>query len=333
MKCISCAIPCVKEELDLGVTLKGGQSFRWVSCKDDEKSFQGVFSQTVWTLTQNDHQITYTVHGSLNEELNYDKVLYKYFRLNVSLREHLKTWSHADPHFENSCDKIGAVRMLDQDVTENLFSFICSSNNNIARISGMVEKLCTIFGEKICTVEGRVYHDFPTIQALAGANVEDILRKEGFGYRARYIAKSAQKLLTLGGKEWLLKLCKDSGAIYEDARENLMSLPGIGPKVADCICLMSLGHLEAIPVDTHIFQVACANYMPHLSKQKTVSPKIHQEVSSHLRDLWGPLAGWAQTVVFCVKINSVDSRKNKKRSSSEIDKTVHVEGQKSKQRK
>lgn len=181
----------------------------------------------------------------------------------------------------------------------------------------MVEKLCRLFGDKICKVEDHEYYDFPRIEALANASVEPVLRKEGFGYRAGYIVKSAEKLLTLGGKEWLLKLQKENGSTYEHARESLMSLPGVGPKVADCICLMSLGHLEAIPVDTHIFQVACANYTPHLSKQKTVTPKIHREVSSHLRALWGPLAGWAQAIVFCVKINSTGSQKTKKRSASQ----------------
>lgn len=50
-----------------------------------------------------------------------------------------------------------------------------------------------------------------------------------------------------------------------------------------------------------------------MSEQKTVTPKIHQEINSFLRELWGPLAGWAQTIIFCVKINSTDMRKNKKR--------------------
>lgn len=118
----------------------------------------------------------------------------------------------------------------------------------------MVEKLCKFFGKKICTVEGQDYYNFPSIDALAGPDVEPLLRKEGFGYRAGYIAKTAQKLLTIGGKNWLVELKKEKGSTYQNAREFLMTLPGIGPKVADCICLMSLGHLEAIPVDTHIFQ-------------------------------------------------------------------------------
>ncbi|XP_058791601.1 N-glycosylase/DNA lyase [Phymastichus coffea] len=323
---ISDSILCEREELDLGITLKGGQSFRWTACDSDGK-FRGVFGSTVWTLSQNDNKIIYTMHQSLQKGFKCEEVLSNYFRLDVSLKENIKTWANSDSHFKSVYDKIGAVRILDQDVVENIFSFICSSNNNIQRISGMVEKLSRIFGEKIGIIDGKEYYDFPTIEALSKPNVELILRQEGFGYRAGYIAKSAQKLLTLGGRQWLQDLKKESGTTYEHARESLMSLPGIGPKVADCVCLMSLGHLEAIPVDTHIFQIACANYIPHLSKQKSVTPKIHQEVNNYLRELWGPLAGWAQAIVFCVKINSTDrykSKSNKRTNSDEKQKSVKV---------
>lgn len=175
--------------------------------------------------------------------------------------------------------------------------------------------MCKHFGRKICTVDKQQYNDFPTIEALSKPRVEALLREEGFGYRAAYIAKTAKKLKTLGGSDWLAGLCKANGASYSKAREELMTLPGVGPKVADCICLMSLGHLEAIPVDTHIFQVARANYMPHLEKQKTVTPKVHEEVSRHLRELWGPLAGWAQAIVFCAKISgsAADSKKKQRK--------------------
>lgn len=200
----------------------------------------------------------------------------------------------------------------------------------------MVEKLCRFFGKKLCKVDDKEYHDFPTINSLAGENVVNVLREAGFGYRAGYIANTAKRLMELGGETWLKELHHDRNESYSVAREKLMSLPGIGPKVADCICLMSLGYLEAIPVDTHIFQVARAHYMPHLETQKTVTPKIHDEVSTFLRALWGPLAGWAQTIVFCAKLsdsNMVPSKKKRgskenvsdKKSAKKSKKTSNVE--------
>lgn len=180
----------------------------------------------------------------------------------------------------------------------------------------MVEKLCSLFGQKICSIENTEYYDFPTIEVLKEKSVESILKREKFGYRAAYIVNAAERLSALGGRSWLLNLQKENVS-YQTAREQLMTLPGIGPKVSDCICLMSLGHLDAIPVDTHIFQIAQANYLPHLRKQKTVTPKIHTEVSNYLRELWGPLAGWAQAIVFSAKINTKSKLIGKRKRGNE----------------
>ncbi|KYN01079.1 N-glycosylase/DNA lyase [Cyphomyrmex costatus] len=293
------SIPCLCTELNLALTLHGGQSFRWTAC---DNGYKGIFNGSVWTLSQNKTHLLYTVQGHLKDSVNYDNILSEYFRLSVPLKVHYEQWAKADTHFQKCLDENNAVRILKQDVVENLFSFICSSNNNILRISNMVEKLCSLFGRKIYSIEDREYYDFPTIEALKEKNVESILKREKFGYRAAYIVNTADRLSALGGKDWLLNLQRENVS-YHSAREQLMTLSGIGPKVADCICLMSLGHLDAIPVDTHIFQIAQANYLPHLKKQKTVTPKIHTEVSNYLRELWGPLAGWAQAIVFSTKIN------------------------------
>ncbi|XP_011155463.1 N-glycosylase/DNA lyase [Solenopsis invicta] len=293
------SIPCLCTELNLALTLHGGQSFRWTVC---DTGYRGIFNGCIWTLSQNKTHLLYTVQGQLKDSVNYDNILSEYFRLSVSLQDYYKEWAKADAHFQKCLDENNAVRILKQDVIENLFSFICSSNNNISRISNMVEKMCSLFGRKICSIEDKEYYDFPTIEVLKKKHVESILKREKFGYRAAYIVNTAERLSALGGKDWLLNLQRENVS-YHNAREQLMTLSGIGPKVADCICLMSLGHLDAIPVDTHIFQIAQANYLPHLKKQKTVTPKIHTEVSNYLRELWGPLAGWAQAIMFSTKIN------------------------------
>merc|ERR1712059_228925 len=115
------------------------------------------------------------------------------------------SWAVNDPIFNRISVDYPGVRMLRQDPVENLFSFICSANNNIARISGMVENLCQ---------EG----------------VEQRLRELGFGYRAKYIQQSAAKIIKLGGEQWLYSL---RGQDYVDAKKSLLQLSGIGPKVAD----------------------------------------------------------------------------------------------------
>lgn len=323
-------------------TLNSNIYFRWTDCDD---GYKGIFDGCIWTLSQNETQLSYTVQGQLKNSVNYDNILSDYFRLSISLKEHYKKWAEADTHFQNCLDENSAVRILKQDVVETLFSFICSSNNNISRylllkymynkliykfilltlkiyicfrISSMVEKLCLLFGQKICSIEDKEYYNFPTIEALKEKSVESILRKEKFGYRAAYIVNTAERLSTLGGRNWLLNLQRENDVSYQTAREQLMTLPGIGPKVADCICLMSLGHLDAIPVDTHIFQIAQANYLPHLRKQKTVTPKIHTEISNYLRQLWGPLAGWAQAIVFSAKINTKSKSNGKRKHENDF---------------
>jgi N-glycosylase/DNA lyase len=72
-------------------------------------------------------------------------------------------------------------------------------------------------------------------------------------------------------------------------------------QVADCICLMSLGHLQAVPVDTHVYQIAVANYTPHLAGRKSLTTKVYNEISCHFQNLYGPLAGWAHSVSIAIQ--------------------------------
>jgi N-glycosylase/DNA lyase len=119
-----------------------------------------------------------------------DHVLKDYFQLDIKLEEMYKSWSKADQHFSKISKEFTGIRMLRQDPVECLFSFICSSNNNISRITSMVDKLAKHYGRKILVsncVDGEEFYTFPKVEALAAEGVEDNLRKLGFGYRAKYI--------------------------------------------------------------------------------------------------------------------------------------------------
>ncbi|XP_055546672.1 N-glycosylase/DNA lyase isoform X2 [Wyeomyia smithii] len=241
----------------------------------------------------------YSSAGSLLYPLNYyEQLLRVYFRLDVDLNECYQQWIKCHTHFQSSAGQFYAVRQLNQDPVENLFSFICSQNNNISRISGLVEKICTHYGTKICDYQGTTYYNFPDVKSLASPEVESHLRELSFGYRARYIQKSAEEIIVKGNLEWFRKLQQLD---YKEAHKELLTLTGIGPKVADCICLMSLNHLQAIPVDTHVFQIA-RHYLPHLGKVKTISGRLYAEIGDKFREIYGPMAGWAQTVLFCADL-------------------------------
>lgn len=242
----------------------------------------------------------------------YDEILTMYFRLDINLEEYYEEWCKSHEHFRSTAREFHGIRVLNQDPVENIFSFICSQNNHISRISSMVEKLCTKYGEEICDYEGTAYHAFPDVKNLAQKTVESDLRNCGFGYRAKYIQKAAEQILEKGGPEWFGELEKKE---YKEARMELMSLTGIGPKVADCICLMSLNHLEAIPVDTHVYQIAGAYYLKKLPKNKSVTTKVYLEIGDEFRKIYGHLAGWAQTVLFCSDLRQFKPEKSLKRKA------------------
>ncbi|CAG9791576.1 unnamed protein product [Diatraea saccharalis] len=297
-------IICSHKELQLFGTLNGGQSFRWNYDKINDE-WVGVFSRTVWKLKQNDDHIQYQVIGSLIKEfdtkdsISYEKLLKDYFRLDLNLVKYYKEWSEKDELFQTACQQFYGIRMLRQEPVENLFSFICSQNNHISRISSMVEKLCTHYGDEICTTDGVTYFSFPQVEKLAVCDVESKLRQLSFGYRAKFIQKSAAQIVEWGGERWFNNL---QDMKYKDAKQELMKLHGIGPKVADCICLMSLNHLDALPVDTHVYQIAAQNYLPHLRGKKNVTDKMYTEIGDHFRKLYGDMAGWAHTVLFCADL-------------------------------
>jgi N-glycosylase/DNA lyase len=204
-----------------------------------------------------------------------------YFNLKPNLTQLYEQWAAADPNFRKKAPKFTGVRILQQDAWEALVGFICSSNNNIARISQMVEKLCIHWGPLIGHVGSKPYHDFPPPHALIGKDVEQRLRELGFGYRARYIWQTALAV-NENGLDWLNGLrnperptlggeSRPAGELieggrqgYRDAHEQLLSLQGVGPKVADCVCLMGLGWGESVPVDTH-GKRCCWSHIPFQS--------------------------------------------------------------------
>lgn len=142
--------------------------------------------------------------------------------------------------------------------THVIVRFICSSNNNIARITNMVHTLCRTYSPLLvslpppCTNSGSLeaisYHPFPPPSVLAAPNIASELRSLGFGYRADFIQRTARMLVDRHGsatvqglmeppEKWLMTLRNEDTT---KAREELLQLSGVGRKVADCVLLMSL---------------------------------------------------------------------------------------------
>ncbi|XP_024915275.1 N-glycosylase/DNA lyase isoform X4 [Cynoglossus semilaevis] len=151
------------------------------------------------------------------------------------------------------------------------------------------------------------YYDFPSLSALADGSVETRLRDLGFGYRAQFLQQSAKKILDSYGTQWLEGL---RNVPYLEAHDALRTLPGVGTKVADCVCLMSLDKAEAVPVDTHVWQIAKRDYQFASSgRQKSITDKLHRDIGHFFRNLWGPYAGWTQSVLFCADLKKFQQLK------------------------
>ncbi|KXH51789.1 8-oxoguanine DNA-glycosylase [Colletotrichum simmondsii] len=263
-----------------------------------------------------------------------EELLRHYLSLKLDLKSLYEEWSKADPNFRKRAPEFGGVRMLSQDAWEALICFICSSNNNIARISQMVHKLCLHYGPLIGKIGDETFHDFPTPEALTGSSVEAHLRELGFGYRAKYIAQTASSVVNDRPKGWFESLTNPENTCYiktaegsklpqctyKEAHEQLLQLSGVGPKVADCVCLMGLGWGEAVPVDTHVWQIAQRDYKFGKTKTKTFNKAMYDAVGDHFRELWGKYAGWAHSVLFTADLKTFSERTVKK----EEDQTVRV---------
>lgn len=195
----------------------------------------------------------------------YDGIWREYFDLDNDYGQYRNTVSEQDIYLSEAATFGSGIRILHQDVWEMLISFIISQQNNIKRIRKCIETLCERYGEKMYVVNGNAadgenvgsfkeYYTFPDVQSLAGVS-EAELRACNFGYRSRYIVSTANSILH-GDVD--LEAVKKMG--YRQAREELLKLCGVGEKVADCICLFGLHHMDAFPVDTHIRKAIDKHY-------------------------------------------------------------------------
>lgn len=304
----------------LETTLTGGQAFRWKKSGDYEWSC--ALNHHLITLKQDSSYMYYRVIGEGgvydDNDDEYMEFFKDYFNLTVSLVELYEKWSFRDSNFKRLANGMKGVRVMRQDPWENLICFICSSNNNIVRITKMVETLCCKYGTFVGRLEGMDYFDFPTPFKLSEPFVESELRALGFGYRAKFIQKTAWMVENERPKKWLESLRNKS---YDEAKNSLCKLMGVGYKIADCVCLMSLDQPSAVPIDTHVWKIAQKHYKFNTGKYKTINKTLYEMVGNYFRNLWGDYAGWAQTVLFTSDLSYF---KNKIiRIESELPKTIY----------
>ncbi|MFV0527540.1 MAG: DNA-3-methyladenine glycosylase family protein [Lachnospiraceae bacterium] len=187
-------------------------------------------------------------------EQEFEELWYSYFDLATDYAAVKSAVNSEDTYLQNAMLTGSGIRILRQELWEMIITYIISQRNNIPRIKRCVNFLCERFGEQKTDSRGELFYTFPQPEAIA-VSTDEVLRECNLGYRSRYVLQTARDVA-----DGVFDLRYLSGLPYEEAREELLRLHGVGNKVAECICLFALHHVEAFPIDTHIQQMLQENY-------------------------------------------------------------------------
>ena len=203
---------------------------------------------------------------------DFQKFWYDYFDLSTDYAQIGKILSGIDPMLSKAYHFCPGIRILKQEPWETLCSFIISQNNNIPRITKIISRLCSLWGEPIPGVEN--LFSFPKAKTIANLTEEDLAPIK-CGFRAKYILDAARKVVANE-----IKFEDISSLPLDLARETLMKINGVGPKVSQCVLLYGFHRLDAFPVDVWM---------------KRIMDKYFQGKSP---EMFGEYAGVAQQYLF-----------------------------------
>lgn len=240
----------INSNIDLDKTFNCGQCFRWNKLGD---FWVGVVRNKVYAIKKVDNTLITT---ATPDEFNY---LRDYLDLDADYTIEIPDTDR----FALESAKFGnGIRILKQEPWEMLISYIISQRNNIPKIKSTIEKLCKAFGKEldIQDVNGNKYnhkfYGFPSVDELSVLNTDD-LHDIGLGYRDEYIIKAAKEVAS--GRLKLESLL-DNKVSGDEAVNILLSLRGVGPKVANCVALFGLHKLDMFPIDVWIQRVIDTYY-------------------------------------------------------------------------
>jgi len=253
-----------------------GQAFRWYEERD--KSYTGVAKKSVINVRKEGKSLI--INNTNLQEFN--DLWYDYFDLGRDYGEIKKELSK-DEILRDAIKFGEGMRILRQDEWEILVSFIISANNRIPMIKRTIDKICKRWGKPI-VYNGDTYFTFPDPEELSSSTVED-LEECSTGFRGKYIKQTAEMIA-----DGVIDLYSLKSTGYEKARTELMKLPGVGPKVSDCILLFSMGYSEAFPVDVWVKRVMQYFYLG--------SDVSLAKIGQYSRERFKNLAGFAQQYLF-----------------------------------
>lgn len=266
------------ENYDLAATLTSGQAFRWRSV---DGAWEGVVAGRWVRLRQEQNRIQAETAAPVE---NWDWLRH-YLQLDIDIDKIFATFPDDEP-MRSSLQSCAGLRLLRQEPWECLASFICSSTKQIVQIQQIVALLCQRFGEPVPVPPDREpAHAFPGFSRLAEVSDAD-LRACKLGFRAPYLLGTARKL-----RDGEINLAALHGMTLEQAREQLLHLPGVGLKIADCVLLFAYGFQQAFPVDVRVMRALSQLYFP---KRRVKLPRLRHFSRTH----FGPHSGYAQQYLF-----------------------------------
>ena len=259
-----------------------GQCFRWNIQSDG--SYTGVFKNNVLNVKKEDNKIIFK--GMCSD--NIIKAVDDYFDFDTDYNKIKQKLSGVDEYLRESIEFGSGIRILNQDLWETIISFIISANNNIPRIKGIIDRISKKYGSKI-EWNNEEYYTFPTKEELSKATVED-LRALGLGFRDKRVYDTTR--IILNNEISLEELIHEKDT--DILREKLLTLPGVGPKVADCIMLFGLKRFEVFPIDVWVRRVMNDLYIKNEDETKVNK----REIEKLALEKYQNLAGLAQQYLF-----------------------------------
>jgi N-glycosylase/DNA lyase len=263
------------KDFNLAHVFECGQCFRWVRQQDD--SYRGIVNSRLVNVSFNDD----TLYIKNATEQDFIDIWYDYFDLGTDYSK-IKSILSKDEIMKEAIETGYGIRLLRQDFWEMLISFIISANNMIPRIMKTVDTLSVLKGS--CIKSDGDFYSFPEIGALSNSTLEEIQQCRA-GFRCKYIHSTAQ----LMGENTITRE-KLLGMDTDMARKELIKLPGVGPKVADCILLFSGIKYDVFPIDVWVKRV-----MEELYLKKESSLK---DIQKFAKEQFGDLTGYAQQYLF-----------------------------------
>ena len=274
---LSITIPTPKI-LNLADTLECGQAFRW---RLSNGRYYGVIQGNLVSLRQTTEGLE--VRSSHSFVGSIESVLHSYFRFDDDL-DGIYSCIDSHPNMHEAISRYRGMRLLRQDPWECLVSFICSANSNVPRISATMNSLAEYFGDRL-ELDDYIDYSFPTAAQIVNAG-ENTLRTLKLGFRAKYVVQAAKRV---DDGQLILESLRNLS--YQDSKAVLMSIPGVGDKIADCILLFSLDKLEACPIDRWVRR--------GLEEWYLIEAKLNYNAARlSALSVWGANAGYAQQYMF-----------------------------------